>query len=111
MGVYFMDTRAFSMARVLRYSVGAFALACMLTTLPAAAQETSACDGESCGGDGSVRDVARDDQRDPVIEETVVTEDIILVPPPVFNLPASNAPVTRESSGQIRSSWAVGVFR
>jgi hypothetical protein len=109
-----MDTRAFSMARVLRYSAGAFALACMLTTLPAAAQETSACEGESCGGGGSIRDtrdVARDNQRDPVIEETIVTEDIILVPPPVFNLPASNAPVTRESSGQIRSSWAVGVFR
>jgi hypothetical protein len=99
------------MARVLRFSASMAALVVLLASSPAFSQ----CDSTNCGeGGGSIRDerdVARDNQRDPVIEETVVTEDIILVPPPVFNLPASNAPVTRESSGQIRSSWAVGVFR
>jgi hypothetical protein len=107
-----MDTRAFSMARVSRFFASALALACIMTTLPAFA-EGSGCEGKGCGGgsDRDSRDLARDNQRDPVIEETIVADDLIFVPPPVFNLPASNAPVTRESSGQIRSSWAVGVFR
>lgn len=107
-----MITRAFSMARVLRLSVSTAALALLMTAAPAFAQEN--CGAKCGGGDGpsrDSRDFSRDNQRDPLIEETIVAEELILVPPPVFNLPASNAPVTRESSGQIRSSWAVGVFR
>jgi hypothetical protein len=101
------------MARVSRYSASMAALVILLASSQAFAQ----CDTANCGegeGGGSIRDdrdVARDDQRDPIIEEATIAEDLIFTAPPVFNLPASNAPVTRQSSGQIRSSWAVGVFR
>jgi hypothetical protein len=110
MGPIIMDTRAFSMARVSRFSASAVALALILSASGSFAQEQG-CE-TNCGG--SIRDF-RDDrvanQRDPVIEERTEVDDLVFVAPPSFQLPASNSPVTRGSNGQIRSSWAVGVFR
>lgn len=105
------------MARVLRFSASAVALAFIMTTTSAFAQ--SFCDSANCGenpgnGDGGAIRDARDDranQRDPVVPEPTEVEDLVFNIPPLFQLPASNAPVTRQSDGQIRSSWAVGVFR
>lgn len=101
------------MARVSRISASAVALAMFLTSSAAYAQ----CEGNCSGfpGDGGpareLRDNRVDNQRDPVISEPRQVEELVFVPPPLFQLPASNSPVTRSSGGQIRSSWAVGVFR
>jgi hypothetical protein len=112
MDLKIMDTRAFSMARVLRSSVGAVALAFIVSTSPAFAQCETNC-GEFPGDGGSIRDTRNDraNQRDPVISEPTEVEELVFVAPPLFQGPASNSPVTRNSNGQIRSSWAVGVFR
>jgi hypothetical protein len=99
------------MARVSRKSATAVALALIVTTSSAFAQ---GCETNCEGGGGSIRDF-RDDhaanQRDPVVPEPTEVDELVFVAPPLFQLPASNSPVTRGSGGQIRSSWAVGVFR
>ncbi len=99
------------MARVSRIFASAFALAVTLSSTQVFAQE---CSGSKCGGNEPIRDL-RDDrannQRDPIITDAPVAADFVLVVPPSFQFPASNSPVTRGSGGQIRSSWAVGVFR
>jgi hypothetical protein len=105
---YIMDTRAFSMARVSRISASAVALAFIIMTSPAFAQENC---GSKCGEPRDIRDDRLENQRDPIVTEPTAVEDLVFVTPPAFQLPASNSPVTRESNGQIRSSWAVGVFR
>jgi hypothetical protein len=114
------------MARVSRKSASAVALVLILSASSAFAQ--TACEngcGEpgigrdpGIGGGGSIRDFrddradsGRDNQRDPIVSETSRSTDFVFVAPPLFQLPASNTPVTRGSGGQIRSSWAVGVFR
>ena len=103
------------MARVSRFSASAFALALMTLSTPVNA-EGSIC--EQCGvdndGGGSIRDTRNDradNQRDPVVNEPTDVEGLVYALPPLLQLPNSNAPVTRHSDGQIRSSWAVGVFR
>ncbi len=106
------------MARVSRKSASMVALALILSVSSAYAQEcTSQCgnDGGSIRNDGgSIRDARNEranNQRDPIISEPTEVEEFVFVAPPLFQLPASNSPVSRGSSGQIRSSWAVGVFR
>jgi hypothetical protein len=101
-----MDTRAFSMACVLHIAAGAVAMTLIVSATPSFAQCETKCDG-------SIRDVRddRSNQRDPEIVEPTEVEELVFVAPPLFQGPASNSPVTRGSNGQIRSSWAVGVFR
>jgi hypothetical protein len=109
-----MDTRAFSMARVLHIAAGAVALALTVSfAVASAAFAQQTCSECGPGDGGSIRDV-RDDranQRDPEITQPREVDELVFVVPPLFQGPASNSPVTRGSNGQIRSSWAVGVFR
>lgn len=103
------------MARVSRPSASAVALVLIVSASSAFAQ--TSC-GNECGqpgnGGGSIRDL-RDDrannQRDPVVADEPRPAELVFTVPPLFQLPASNSPATRSSGGQIRSSWAVGVFR
>lgn len=98
------------MGRVSRKSASMVALALMVSVSSAYAQECTQCGSEG----GSIRDARNDranNQRDPIISEPTEVEEFVFVAPPLFQLPASNSPVSRSSGGQIRSSWAVGVFR
>ncbi len=98
------------MARVSRFSACAVALVLIVSTSSSFAQ-AQGCETNCSDSIRDFRDDRVANQRDPVVIEPTEVDELVFVAPPLFQLPASNSPVTRSSGGQIRSSWAVGVFR